>query len=280
VTSSSGTTTSTAQTVTPTAGAVTNGWAYLGCANETTPRALSGASYSSNTAMTVENCQAFCSSSSNNYGLAGVEYGGECYCGNGLQSYSSVGYDGCNMACTGNKTELCGGPSRLSVYNLTTYVPPTTVKHVGTYLSQGCYNEASNGRLLSGASYTNQSGMTVESCVKFCQASGATYAGLEYGRECYCSSSLPTTTVTADASKCNMLCTGNSNEFCGSTSILNVYKNTPSSVSTAGTPKTANTLNSAVITPNTTQPAPGSKAKRAEKSDRSMELRFRRDTHM
>lgn len=278
LTSTSSTTTSAAQTVTPTAGAVTNGWAYLGCANETTPRALSGASYSSNTAMTVESCQAFCSSSSNNYGLAGVEYGSECYCGNGLQSYSSVGYDGCNMACTGNKTELCGGPSRLSVYNLTIYVPPTTVKQVGTYLSQGCYNEASNGRLLSGTSYTNQTGMTVESCVNFCQASNATYAGLEYGRECYCSSSLPTTAVTADAGKCNMPCTGNPNEFCGSTSVLNVYKNTPSSVSAAGTPKTANTLNNAVITPNTTQPAPGSKAKRAEKSGRGMELRFSRDT--
>lgn len=274
--STSTTTTSSARTVTPTTGSVTNGWAYLGCANETTPRALSGASYSSNTAMTIEKCQAFCSSSNNNYGLAGIEYGGECYCGNALQSYSAVGHDGCNMACTGNKTELCGGPSRLSVYNLTTYVPPTTVKQVGTYLSQGCYQESSNGRLLSGKSYTNHTGMTVETCVEFCQASGSAYAGLEYAQECYCGSTLSSSAVTADASKCNMLCTGNSNEFCGASSLLNVYKNTPSSVSSAGTPMTANTLNKAVIKPNTTEPAPESKAKRAAKAERSVKLRFAR----
>lgn len=184
------------------------------------------------------------------------------------------------MACTGNKTELCGGPSRLSVYNLTTFVPPTTVKQVGTYLSQGCYNEASNGRLLSGQSYTNNTGMTVESCVEFCQASGATYAGLEYAQECYCGSSLASSAQVADASKCNMLCTGNSKEFCGAGSILNVYKNTPSSVSSAGTPKTANTLNKAVIKPNTTEPAPESKAKRAERAGRSAKLRFERDTRI
>ena len=182
------------------------------------------------------------------------------------------------MACTGNSTELCGGPSRLSVYNLTTYVPPTTVKQVGTFLSQGCYKEATNGRLLSGASYANNTGMTVESCVNFCQASGATYAGLEYAQECFCGSSLASTAVTADASSCNMLCTGNSKEFCGSTSILNVYKNTPSSVSSAGTPKMANTLNKAVIQPNTTVPVPESKVKRAEKARKGMKLRFRRDT--
>ena len=228
--------------------------------------------------MTVESCQTFCSSSNNNYALAGIEFGGECYCGNGLQSYSSVGYTGCNMACTGNKTEFCGGSSRLSLYNLTTYVPPTTVKQVGTYLSQGCYNEATNGRLLTGKSYTNNTGMTVESCVNFCQALGATYAGLEYAQQCFCGSSLPSTAVVADASKCNMLCTGNSKEFCGSSSLLNVYKDTPSSVSSAGTPKMANTLNKAVITPNTTAPIPGTKAKRANRAGRSVKLRFEKDS--
>ena len=223
--------------------------------------------------MTIEKCQSFCSSSTNNYGLAGIEYGGECYCGNGLQSYSAVGFKGCDMPCSGNKTELCGGNNRLSVYNLTTYVPPTTVKQVGTYLSQGCYNEATNGRVLSGASYTNATSMTVESCVNFCNAKGSNYAGIEYAQECYCASSLPTTATTADASKCNMLCTGNSKEFCGAASFLNIYKNTPNSVSSAGTPKMANALNRATIKANTTAPVPESNVKRAERGGR---LRFAR----
>lgn len=274
---SSSSTTSSAVTSTPTVGQTTNNWAYLGCANETNPRALAGASYTSTSAMTIEKCQSFCSSSTNNYGLAGIEYGGECYCGNGLQSYSAVGFQGCNMPCTGNKTELCGGSNRLSVYNLTTYVPPTTVKQVGTFLSQGCYNEAANGRLLSGASYTNSTDMSVESCVNFCAAKGSDFAGLEYAQECYCGSSLPSTATAVDASMCNMLCTGNKKEFCGATSKLNVYKNTPSSVSSAGTPKMANALNTAVIEPNTTEPVPQSKAKRTERrgrGERSVKLRF------
>ena len=182
------------------------------------------------------------------------------------------------MPCTGNKTELCGGSNRISLYNLTTYVPPTTVKQVGTYLSQGCYSEATNGRLLSGASFTNTTGMTVESCVNFCSAKGSAYAGVEYAQECYCGSSLPSTAVTADASKCNMLCTGNKKEFCGAANYLNVYENTPSSVSAAGVPKMNNVMNKAVITPNTTAPETTSRKVRRAREERGKRLRFEKGT--
>ncbi|KAL8771537.1 MAG: hypothetical protein Q9209_002979 [Squamulea sp. 1 TL-2023] len=197
--------------------------------------------------MTISSCQKFCSSSTNNYALAGLEYGQECYCGNGLQNYAAVGFTGCNQPCKGNSSEICGGSSRLSAYNLTTYVPPTTVKQVGTYLSQGCYPELTQGRLLSGATYTNKTSMTVESCVNFCAASGATYAGLEYGQECYCGKSIPAGRQATDQSRCNMLCTGNNREFCGANGLLNVYLDTPGSVTSDGTLKTVNQNNAARI---------------------------------
>ena len=251
------TSTTSATTYSPTAGSLIGSWEYVGCANETNPRALPLASYSSSTGMTVESCQKFCTSSSNNYGLAGIEYGGECYCANALQSYSAVGQSGCNMACTGNSSEICGGSSRLSVYNLTTFVPPTTVKAVGSYVSEGCYNEASNGRLLTGPAYTNTSGMTVESCVAFCKASSPSqaYAGVEYGQECYCGSSLPNGATTASINSCNMLCTGNAEEFCGAASLLNVYYNQPSSVNPSGNVAAMNANNAATISANTTPPS-------------------------
>jgi len=200
--------------------------------------------------MTVESCQAFCNT--NNYGLAGLEFGKECFCGNALQTYSAIGYTGCNMACSGNASEICGGSSRLSVYNLTTYVPPTTVKSVGTYVSQGCYKEASTGRLLSGPTYTNKTGMTVESCVAFCagQKTPQNYAGVEYAQECYCGTSLPSTAIAAAASNCNMLCTGNKKEFCGAGGFLNVLYNDPNAVQ----PATVAGANAATITPNTAAP--------------------------
>jgi hypothetical protein len=112
---------------------------YLGCANETWPRgdrALNQASYSHRNSMTIKFCQAFCSA---NYDLAGVEYGSECYCANDLQPGSTVGAAGCNMPCSGNKKEICGGPYRVNVYQLTTFTPPITPPVVGDYVSQGCY---------------------------------------------------------------------------------------------------------------------------------------------
>jgi len=159
------------------------------------------------------------------------------------------------MPCTGNSSEICGGSNRLSVYNSTTYIPPTTAKQVGSYVSKGCYAGLTNGRLLSGSSYINNTAMTVETCVAFCKTAGANYAGVEYGKECYCGSSLPTTATTLDASQCNMLCTGNRREFCGAASKLNVYFNDPTSVNPDGTLKTMNTQNTAVVQANSTAPA-------------------------
>jgi len=172
----------------------------------------------------------------------------ECsYCGNALQSYSTLGFTGCKMPCTGNSSEICGGSNRLSVYNSTTYIPPTTVKQVGSYVSKGCYAEATTGRLLTGSSYSNSTGMTVETCISFCKNAGANYAGLEYARECFCANSLPSTATTLAASQCNMLCTGNRREFCGSSARLNVYFNDPTSVNPDGTPRNINTPNSATV---------------------------------
>lgn len=97
-----------------------------------------------------------------------------------------------------------------------------------------------NGRLLSGPSYTNATGMTVESCVQFCQASNPTmkFAGMEYAEECYCANSLPSTATTASAGACNMLCTGNRKEYCGGSGLLNVYEYNATSVGSQGVPAT------------------------------------------
>ncbi|SLM36456.1 Carbohydrate-binding WSC, subgroup [Lasallia pustulata] len=224
--------------------------------------------------MTIESCQAFCSSSTYNYGLAGLEYASQCYCGNGLQSGSTLGYSKCNTACKGNSSEICGGSGALSVYNLTSYVPPTTVKAVGSYVSKGCYNELKTGRLLSGASYTNTTGMSVESCVAFCNTKSLAYAGLEYAKECYCGSSLPTTATTVGIGSCNMLCTGNRKEFCGASSLLNVYYNDPSTVDSGGDPDSINQPNVATVTANTTAPAGGTASPAARKRDLVRRARF------
>ncbi|KAH8155190.1 uncharacterized protein LAJ45_00199 [Morchella importuna] len=224
------TTTSTTSTVSPST--TPSLWEYLGCANETTPRALNGASISGT--MTHEKCQQFCLE--RNFPLAGLEYGNECYCGSALQNGSKLNQTNCAMACSGDASLICGGPSRLSVYNYTLFVPPIIVPAVGTFISQGCYSEATTGRALSGYSFTNTTGMTVELCVGVCKDRSFKYAGLEYSQECYCGNTLASTSTKIDDSQCNSLCKGNKREYCGAGSKLNVYFDQPSNITANGLP--------------------------------------------
>ncbi|KAH8808680.1 glycosyl hydrolase catalytic core-domain-containing protein [Xylogone sp. PMI_703] len=96
-------------------------WTSLGCYTDNVgARSLSfGASVTGGAnAMTVELCEQTCQGQG--YTLAGLEYGGECYCGNSFQNGGGPAPDGnagCNMKCNGNAAETCGGPNRLNVYS-------------------------------------------------------------------------------------------------------------------------------------------------------------------
>jgi hypothetical protein len=154
------------------------------------------------------------------------QYASQCYCGNTITSTSTFGNTGCSMSCTGNSAETCGGSDRLSIFNNTAYVYPVNPKSANGYVYLGCYQEATTGRLLSGISYTDTNAMTVESCTAFCKANLplGIYAYVEYSSQCYCGATLTQTPVIEPASSCNMLCTGNNKEFCGGSSLLNLYE--------------------------------------------------------
>ena len=59
--------------------------------------------------------------------------------------------------------------------------PSTNLPSTWTY--QGCYTDG-GPRTLSGPAYTNTTGMTVGSCIAFCNTQYYIYAGLEYAQEC------------------------------------------------------------------------------------------------
>ena len=95
---------------------------FVGCYSEATnSRALIDAHYIdySATGMTVEKCAASCGPT---YSLFGVEWSGECYCGNTLQAGSVLmPIEQCQTnVCDGDNMEYCGGSSRLGLY----YCPP------------------------------------------------------------------------------------------------------------------------------------------------------------
>ncbi|KAF7291128.1 hypothetical protein MIND_01256000 [Mycena indigotica] len=95
----------------------------------------------------------------------------------------------------------------------------------GNWTSKGCYSDNVNGagRSLSGASFVNTTGMTVESCINFCDTKQFILAGVEYGQECYCDNFVVNGGATTPLTDCNMACTGNPSESCGAGNRLNVF---------------------------------------------------------
>ncbi|MCJ1306581.1 hypothetical protein MMC25_000224 [Agyrium rufum] len=227
---------------------VPNPWQYIGCANETNPRALPLAT-SVSPGMTIETCQSYCLSQ--NLPLAGLEYADECHCGTALQSNSTLGFTGCNMPCAGNSSEMCGGSSRLSVYNYTLYTPPQLVSKAGNFSLQGCFSEPAGGRALGAYTFTNTTNMTTEICVEGCQVKGYSFAGLEYGQECWCANALNSASAQVANSQCNKLCSGTSTEYCGAANLIAVYENTMQ-VKAAIAVVTSSSLTSSVKTTSTT----------------------------
>jgi hypothetical protein len=128
--------------------------------------------------------------------------GKECWCSNTLKKSSSTGQEvassQCNMPCTGNSYTTCGAGKRIRIY-------------ASTWTPLGCFTDAST-RALSGA-HTTTSSNTPASCMNYCNSKGYTLAGVEDGKECFCSSKLAYSGGAgqpADSSQCSTPCTGDS----------------------------------------------------------------------
>ncbi|KAJ6631557.1 WSC domain-containing protein [Mycena sp. CBHHK59/15] len=189
--------------------------------------------------MTVESCLAFCSSGG--FGFAGVEYGSEC-----------CYLESCDMACSGDSAELCGAGNFIDIYwngSLLPIVPQA----VGTWQYKGCYSDSVSSRTLPHLT-TVAGGVTVESCTSACKANGYAVAGLEYGFECWCSSSLPTSAPLSDGD-CHTACVTNTTEFCGGTSLLTVYEDDAGQICLSTTRSTSFNLQAVYFTPPSTGPA-------------------------
>lgn len=163
------------------------------------------------------------------------------------------GTAGCNMACKGNTSEVCGGPNRLDVYdfnNAISSLPTSTTSSTSKtsasasvtttsialsgWTSLGCYTDSVGARTLATQIYSIPgASMTIELCTAACLAAGFPLAGVEYAGECYCGTAFANGGGPAPDgnSLCNMACNGNTAEKCGGPNRLNVYSHTASSSS-------------------------------------------------
>ncbi|KAI8212667.1 WSC domain-containing protein [Colletotrichum sp. SAR 10_66] len=214
------------------------GFKYLGCYTDSPGnRQLARASYVDYSRMTEESCIAFCSAKGFPY--AGVEYASECYCDYSLGLLATKQPESdCNFACTGDSTEPCGAGDRLSVFTTTAaaVAGPGVNPGPAGWASLGCYNDNIPGRILAYRTSVaaGDSLMSVLQCTTACKAAGFSYAGVEYSSECYCDNQILSTAASGQTG-CNMLCLGNSTEYCGGGNFINVYKS-------SAAPKTASTV--------------------------------------
>ncbi|KAM7219302.1 WSC domain containing protein [Rhypophila decipiens] len=100
-----------------------DGYKYHGCYNETTAlqdtsgaRALyNGKNEVKPGEMTVQRCQTFCNDGQFRY--AGLEFSKECWCAQQLSGISAkLDDEECDMPCDGDKSQVCGGALKLTVY--------------------------------------------------------------------------------------------------------------------------------------------------------------------
>lgn len=230
------------------------GWTSLGCyVDSVGARTLSTAIYTiPGENMTPVLCTAACKSGG--YILSGVEYGGECYCGNSLLNGAGPAPDGntgCNMACNGNAAYKCGGANRMNLWSYagatsSSAMPtssgavissssktssktssasplPTGLPTGWTY--KGCWLDQQHGRILADQRPDSET-MTVQSCINACIAQKFTVAGMEYHTQCFCGNAMIGQAVlAASESECNTPCGGNTNQICGGGDRMSIYSN-------------------------------------------------------
>ncbi|CAG7855277.1 SubName: Full=Related to glyoxal oxidase {ECO:0000313/EMBL:CCA74889.1} [Serendipita indica DSM 11827] len=88
----------------------------------------------------------------------------------------------------------------------------------------GCAKDDLNNRLLPRK--FSDPAMTIEMCGNLCHNNGYTYAGAQWGVECWCGSSFDESRANLRGS-CSQPCAGDRTEICGNGGMLSVYKYNP-----------------------------------------------------
>ncbi|KLO15166.1 WSC-domain-containing protein, partial [Schizopora paradoxa] len=197
-------------------------WTSLGCyTDDVSDRTLNIISMSDASGMTGDECISYCGGKG--YSFAGTEYSQQCFCSNSLNTDASAADESsCNMACSGDATQACGGAGFINVYSTSSGggSAPSTAQSIGDWSYAGCYSDVVGARTL--LNQVTLDSTTNEGCTAACQAQGYTLAGTEYADECYCGNEF-SNGGTSEGSGCNMVCSGSSSEYCGGSNRLTVY---------------------------------------------------------
>ncbi|KAJ7091081.1 glycosyl hydrolase family 71-domain-containing protein [Mycena epipterygia] len=117
----------------------------------------------------------------------------------------------------------------------------------------GCYPDPNSPRTLNNGIHTSTQTNSVATCLATCRNAGYVYAGVEYGVECWCASTMTSGVSIAAAGDCSMTCSSGTGT-CGGGNRINVYfaaSGFPATttVTTTTTPTTTTTTSTSTSTP-------------------------------
>jgi hypothetical protein len=117
----------------------------------------------------VSDCTSACEAQGFQY--AGLEFGQECYCGASIQNGGAPIADKlCDMACTADKTEYCGGRGAINIYKSSQVSQgPSTIP--SDWTSQNCYTDSPSSRILS-YKVPNFNSFSNAQCISECDSLG------------------------------------------------------------------------------------------------------------
>ena len=110
---------------------------------------------------------------------------------------------------------------------------------VGDFQYLGCADDRGSPKTLTGGFYSDNNALTIESCTAYCRSNGWAYSGLENGYQCYCGNAFqnPLLSPAQCAAQSQIVCNGNSLEYCGGQNLVHVYNDTKSSIQVRGLPE-------------------------------------------
>ncbi|RXK35703.1 hypothetical protein M231_07031 [Tremella mesenterica] len=169
------------------------------------------------------------------------------YPSSGSDSNSTTISDPTGITNTSSNSSITSTPTSIFTTATTTSIggASTTGMYEDTidsseWYALGCALDGDN-RIISDYILTGQTNLTIDSCLTTCEDKGFTYAGVEFGEECYCGNKLPTSLNYKDGG-CTVVCTGNSGEMCGGEWTLDLYELVSGSTSCNSTPSATTSL--------------------------------------
>ena len=172
---------------------------YLGCYKDDSDRDLPNMVASN---QTPGSCVRLCREKG--YLYAGIQYGGQCWCGNTFGKHGVRPETECHQDCDQDKRYVCCAAWRSNVYL--------------TASRMGCFQDKSDRDLKHMAAKAQ----TPASCVALCRSKGYQYAGVQNGDQCWCGATFGKHGRVAQ-SECQQKCSKDNKFTCGAAWRNDIY---------------------------------------------------------